>query len=1709
LLPCVPWISVGKLVETRAQRLRRLECEDQSSAEQIRALGQQISSLAQELDADDVAVGPQQTFSAPLSLPLDLNRDSQTQARAAEYPPALLTQITRSAVSSAFPAAAASHQSVSGLSEALPLASSAEQSAVSSAVLTAVPTVALPLDFPAAAPVLSPVEPVSRSEWFPGSWSEPLPSPLEWQANPIFGLDSSSAVSTTPFYQGVVTSAAHQSIGGVLGSPSDIQSAETGLSSSSIASARSVESSPDYMTPLLQSTPSQGGTQQGSPVKAESPASRYRAQLAATLSASLSLARARLQRSEIRKQRSPLQQAVGAASLPVSGGSSTAVSSAVLTAPIGIAPFLSPPQQQAGGEFWPVNSCASTAVSTAVPIAASRAEVLPLSPGNPFAEPATGTTGFARASEQLSSPASTASCTSVPAVQYLPQPSYLPSPALPAIIPGLSISELSAFEFGQDMSGLEKFKRDDEPKWGGERGTTWLNHQQRWQGRLAAVRAQAMGKSVMCSLTLQQEFVLQGMKRDSIGERDALGVWEDLEAYVKVADKGWFPPAIFPAAAVDRVKRRQPAGVPVERILQNALKRYIQPILDIAAAEGCQLQDQNELDFALANRTLSPAMYQLLPTGQAVAPGFAHLKFKGRSCSPDMVVMEMFWILMHTMYAVSPQAEQDFYALAQAGSQGEMDVRAFAAEVERRFKCVEFVGGVVQEEVATIMVQGLNQPASREFGRSRLQKNRQLAIDDLVQMLEEYERVDQVEDLVTAKAARYGFVTGGSSSKTPKQSKAGTSSSPQSAITEMTKAAEKVRKDRGGYLRQLQKDNLPEYETIDNALKLLLTHSSHPRSLCLSCSSKGPLHTKAECKQDKKAPVGFAAAGQGAGQQQKQPAGDGGAAMSAQPGMFRAIPKPQQSAKGSKSFGYGGMPGQQRDQATPPAGAPAAGPCPVCNFPTGHPNGVCFYSNPKMAHANWGGPNRRADAQLVLQYLEACAQQQVTPRLNNCGSTVEQLLNANCLTPQAASMVLQQRRFPALPPATPHTAFMPPQQHRLMLSQPQGYQPHHMVAEQQLPMGYAGGPYPMDVSSSSQVWQLQGLQQALPPATPSAASAAMCAAQLYGVPPTPATAMGAAVYTPFGVPKMQGTHPPATAPPGPGSSQQQFLANVAQGQQQQSGPSSAAAGPRGFGWCSTVVREADDLGCGALVATRATTKQSSEGSRRQPAPKSFVAVIPTLPRDPNSSRKAAGSSTTNLTETASVTTDGVTAEQAWRALQDAMERHNLSLQQLTQQLSVLQSFLPKSSTAAAAVEFDNPISLMAAVLQGVKSGGFVQAFQLDKKAVQAEAFCSTAAGVSSVGQAMVSTATCDSYQHKGCGDVKALFPQELLFTPPSMAYVLQQQQRQGLDRFCSYSKREGITLVLPDGREILLEGVFQDSGANLLLVTEAFCKEIALFFRQGVGVPGVRGWKGFKERILLGYTDPFKLVLAKGTSYETTLHVQTAYVVPGDAGGMYTLCLDKQTVYAVYGHVNPLLQHFVWYPWIEQGDRVHLAGLPVQNIMSLPSDDAANTAFAAATNQLQEIHSLTGLELTEEAADLQLEPVAEATLDAIIVMERWQRAAEQPQRVWTRFVDDWLGVPPGLHVRVEQTVHFLGQELRLQPTIPRPLLLPPPHAVLALPPPRPPGSRQTTAARFSSAAVLSFRALAGYFCLGCLFLSMLLSGARAMLPAAQLPSPSL
>jgi hypothetical protein len=111
----------------------------------------------------------------------------------------------------------------------------------------------------------------------------------------------------------------------------------------------------------------------------------------------------------------------------------------------------------------------------------------------------------------------------------------------------------------------------------------------------------------------------------------------------------------------------------------------------------------------------------------------------------------------------------------------------------------------------------------------------------------------------------------------------------------------------------------------------------------------------------------------------------------------------------------------------------------------------------------------------------------------------------------------------------------------------------------------------------------------------------------------------------------------------------------------------------------------------------------------------------------------------------------------------------------------------------------------------------------------------------------------------------------------------------------------------------------------------------------------MRGISGKLAKMLVGYTGAFTLTLAMGTPYATAISVSIGFVIGGNAGGMYKMCLDKQTLYSIFGHINPAWQHLVWYPRAAEGDLSLLAGIPISSAF-MHDDDSGLVVPMAALN---------------------------------------------------------------------------------------------------------------------------------------------------------------
>ena len=164
------------------------------------------------------------------------------------------------------------------------------------------------------------------------------------------------------------------------------------------------------------------------------------------------------------------------------------------------------------------------------------------------------------------------------------------------------------------------------------------------------------------------------------------------------------------------------------------------------------------------------------------------------------------------------------------------------------------------------------------------------------------------------------------------------------------------------------------------------------------------------------------------------------------------------------------------------------------------------------------------------------------------------------------------------------------------------------------------------------------------------------------------------------------------------------------------------------------------------------------------------------------------------------------------------------------------------------------------------------------------------------------------------------------------------------------------------GRSITPANVAEDNGTNLLFFTEQFCQQQGIGFNRSKG-PDVALFGGKVSSLSVGRTEPVTLLLGEGTEAPLTVHVQEgAHVMAGDAGGMFEVCLDTNTLSPWHAHVNPALGHLCWYPGATRGDLSTLNGVPV--VISRP----VGGRFPAAAAQAGAFVAAAGQQLADEAA---------------------------------------------------------------------------------------------------------------------------------------------
>lgn len=125
-----------------------------------------------------------------------------------------------------------------------------------------------------------------------------------------------------------------------------------------------------------------------------------------------------------------------------------------------------------------------------------------------------------------------------------------------------------------------------------------------------------------------------------------------------------------------------------------------------------------------------------------------------------------------------------------------------------------------------------------------------------------------------------------------------------------------------------------------------------------------------------------------------------------------------------------------------------------------------------------------------------------------------------------------------------------------------------------------------------------------------------------------------------------------------------------------------------------------------------------------------------------------------------------------------------------------------------------------------------------------------------------------------------------------------------------------VMLHLHNGRSrpIPVSGAAIDNGCNECALTEAFCDANGIRWERSP-MPLLLQSDGESRPALIGRTEPLTIALGEYSGKPMVItKPQGIAVMKGDAAGMYALCLDTESVKANFGHVNPLFEHFIWYP---------------------------------------------------------------------------------------------------------------------------------------------------------------------------------------------------
>ena len=138
----------------------------------------------------------------------------------------------------------------------------------------------------------------------------------------------------------------------------------------------------------------------------------------------------------------------------------------------------------------------------------------------------------------------------------------------------------------------------------------------------------------------------------------------------------------------------------------------------------------------------------------------------------------------------------------------------------------------------------------------------------------------------------------------------------------------------------------------------------------------------------------------------------------------------------------------------------------------------------------------------------------------------------------------------------------------------------------------------------------------------------------------------------------------------------------------------------------------------------------------------------------------------------------------------------------------------------------------------------------------------------------------------------------------------------------------GLELQDQHGDKHYPDKVAFDDGCNLPLVSQTYCHMVGIPYEYTQSA-AVQHSDGQSRSCLIGRTGPIHWTLGKETPAPLTLKLQSGmHVMKGNAGDMYDVCLDTNTLKRHFAHANPAAGVLCWYPGGPQLDFSTVCGVP-------------------------------------------------------------------------------------------------------------------------------------------------------------------------------------